>query len=533
MVGGFQLRGGLFYLGTGLRAAAGNAPEPALIDPTVEVRRPAPTKAPGQLSYAKLSPAGRGTYLEWLASGRQQPTAPGNVLLFLSGLERRVLVDLRREGTQEEYAAIAAELARLRHSHAQHAAVERHASGLLTVVSTLAAMSADSLDPPNPADVAPAELPPALRVGVARFIAAGAPVPGDWAYSWHSHHPERGWRAPATRCPDEFASLFGLRFRETFAGQGMTVTENAPELAISYTPVSPGFGGQRVVVRTGLPDIERMVTGPAGLRMIADRVQAELEPYSRFLGTTPQARGTAEAFALLPPGVTRPSTPDLRRLTEWSAATFAEPATDFVVVPRDQLTGLLPAASGADLALVVALDRRGFGVEPDARFADPGRDSDAVVFRRTSGAPARPGPGYLAAAALLRLAVTVGSPDAATFAWKISDGLALSDVDRRRLHARSLLLELRPPRVAGVVAELAMVRPAHRDAALDLVILVTSVGGGLGPAELSLLGRVVHLFGLNEDDLRARVENLREYAYDVTAARRRIWELADTAALLT
>ncbi|MFC7481255.1 TerB N-terminal domain-containing protein [Luedemannella flava] len=155
----------------------------------------------GPVVLRETLPAGRGTYLEWLASGRQQPTAPGNVLLFLSGLERRVLVDLRREGTQEEYAAIAAELARLRHSHAQHAAVERHASGLLTVVSTLAAMSADSLDPPNPADVAPAELPPALRVGVARFIAAGAPVPGDWAYSWHSHHPERGWRAPATRCP--------------------------------------------------------------------------------------------------------------------------------------------------------------------------------------------------------------------------------------------------------------------------------------------------------------------------------------------
>ncbi|GAA1734522.1 TerB N-terminal domain-containing protein [Luedemannella helvata] len=523
-VSGYQLRGGLFYLGVGLRSVTGHGPEPALIDPTAEVRAPGAGKATG-LSYAKLSPAGRGAYLQWLASGRQQPTAPGNVLLFISGLERRLLVDLRREGSEAEYAAIAAELARLRHVYAHHPAVDRHASGLLTIAQTLSAVRSDSLDPPAPADVAPPELPPALRVGVARFIAAGVGVPVDWAYSWHSHHPGRGWRAPATRCPDEFASLFGLRFKETFGADGMPINESAAELAVSYAPVSPGFGGQRVVVRTGLPDIAQMVTGPAALRMLADRAQAELEPYSRFLGTKPQARGTAEAFALLPAGVTRPSTPDLRRLTEWASAAFAEPASDFVLVARAQLATLLPTGAAPDLALALALDRRGLAIEPDARFTVDDMD-ERIVFRRTTPASARPGPGYLPAAALLRLAVTVGVTDLSGLQWQLGDSLALADIDRRRLHARGLLLMRQPPRVAGVVAALAGLDPRARGAAADLLIMLA------GPAETALLARIFHLLGLDESDLHRRVRALGEYATDVATVRRRAAESTDLAARL-
>jgi hypothetical protein len=157
-----------------------------------------------------------------------------------------------------------------------------------------------------------------------------------------------------------------------------------------------------------------------------------------------------------------------------------------------------------------------------------------VVFRRAPGSAARPGAGYAASAALLRLAVTVGLTDVATLCWQLGDGLALPDTDRRRLHARGLLLTRKPPRVAQVAAGLAPLPATRRGAAADLLILLAGAGGGgqLGPLEMSLLGRIFHLLSLDEQDLARRLAALDPSAFDGTAVRRRAAESVDVAAML-
>jgi hypothetical protein len=607
-VAGFAVRGGLVYLGRGLPSALGKDTEPSLIDPEAEARflpagpggRPAPNSRQAQVTrqiavhrqvvpYAKLTPDARATYLRWLSGGRTGVIAPGLVLLFLTGLERRVLGDLARTGAPEEYAAISAELRRLLTHYGRHPVLYRQASGLLTVAETIGMTQSAAITPPIPDDEYHAELPAAVKVGVARFVAAGMPLPGDWAFSWHGHHADRGWRAPATRCREEFTNLFGLRYKQTFPPAGLIVPAEGPELILSYTPANPGFGGQRVSLRTGLPDIARNPSVYV-LHELAERAQTELDPYSRLLGRKPQARGTDEAFALLPTGLVRPTTPDARKLAEWCATRFAD--RDMLIVPYADLLALLPATVGSPaLNLTVALERRGFGIEPDARFVDstPDPDDEVAVFRRGSGPTARPTAVLASATALLRLAITVneaggqlggaaedvgwfgpvdrGASGAATrstgAAWArrdeprhtplaltdphaLADGLGLSAEERTRLVARCMLLTRRPPRLADAVRRLDTLNPRQRGATADLIVAVAGASGRLEARDLQLLIEIFGLLDFEEReiwrrlaslgadvDAAARPGRIDPVLLDVRLVRQRLAETVDIAALLS
>jgi len=155
-VAGFTIRGGMVYVGRGLPGALGKDTEPSLIDPDAEARfwpagpggRPAPNSRHAQVtrqeavhrqvvSYAKLTADGRATYLQWLSGGRTGMVPPGLVLLFLTGLERRVLGDLAHGGAPEEFAAISAELRRILAHYGRHPVLYRQANGLLTVTETI------------------------------------------------------------------------------------------------------------------------------------------------------------------------------------------------------------------------------------------------------------------------------------------------------------------------------------------------------------------------------------------------------------
>jgi hypothetical protein len=542
-------------------------------------------------SYARLSPDARATYLGWLSGGRSGQVPPALVLLFLTGLERRVLTDLARGGDAEEYAAIGAELRRLIGLYGRHPVLQRQASGLLTVAETIGMTQSGSIAPPTPDDEHQPDLPPAVKVGVARFVGARLPLPADWAFAWHGHHADRGWRAPATRCREEFTNLFGLRYKHQFPPAGLIVPADGPELVLSYTPANPGYGGQRVSLRTGLPDISRNPSVYV-LHELAERVQAELDPYSRLLGRKPQARGTDEAFELLPPGLVRPTTPDARRLAEWCATRFVD--RDMLIVPYADLVALLPTTVGSPaLNLAVALERRGFGIEPDARFIDitPETDDEMAVFKRGTGPTARPTAILASATALLRLAITVdaaggqvgggqsaedvgwfgpvdrGEPDDAGrtrgAAWTrrevsrhaplaltdphgLADGLGLSAEERTRLVARSLLLTRRPPRLADAVRRLEALNPRQRGATADLIVAVGGAGGRLEAGDLQLLLEIYHLLDLEESDLWRRLAALGAdveaaahpnrtdpVVLDVRLVRQRLADTAGIAALLS
>jgi hypothetical protein len=96
-VGGHVIPGGLIYVGRYLTTPSGTT-EPALLNPDLPVAASAgrcvvPGSGP-ELAYHLLSPVARKAYLEWLTGGRRgDVVAPGLVLLFCYGLERRILLD--------------------------------------------------------------------------------------------------------------------------------------------------------------------------------------------------------------------------------------------------------------------------------------------------------------------------------------------------------------------------------------------------------------------------------------------------------
>ena len=97
-IGGYQIDGGLLYVGNGLRGWDSYQTEASLIDPSLLVDRQGADYRARLLSYwpsyNSASPEARAAYLKWLAGGRSDPVADiGFVFLYFYGLERRALLD--------------------------------------------------------------------------------------------------------------------------------------------------------------------------------------------------------------------------------------------------------------------------------------------------------------------------------------------------------------------------------------------------------------------------------------------------------
>ena len=77
-VSGCSIAGGLVYVGRKLTAARGGEPDPALIDPDLDVDHRAADYAGAYMgywpSYTTIAPACRAAYLQWLANGRHAQT---------------------------------------------------------------------------------------------------------------------------------------------------------------------------------------------------------------------------------------------------------------------------------------------------------------------------------------------------------------------------------------------------------------------------------------------------------------------------
>ena len=118
-VGGCSISGGLVYVGRKLTAVRGGEPDPALIDPDLDIDHHVADYAGAIMgywpSYSTIAPACRAAYLQWLANGRHAPNAYiGYVFLYFYGLERRLLIDAQRSAVaRAEREMLVAEVRRL------------------------------------------------------------------------------------------------------------------------------------------------------------------------------------------------------------------------------------------------------------------------------------------------------------------------------------------------------------------------------------------------------------------------------------
>lgn len=410
------VRGGAIYVGPALTAAQGfHQGEPSLIDPSLPVNFAQPDWAGECLkywpSYHQLTPEGRAAFLSWLSWGREAPTMPiGYVFLYLYGLERRSLVDATRSPVaQGELPWILSEVERLLKIYGTTGSSFTGYGSKLASLLRFLIHGAPTEPPPE----APKgwELPLDVKAGLGQLVSAGRPLPPEWALTWVRAHPDFYFRTPAHRCPEEFADLFSLRYREKY-GEGMVVNPSKHFLTLSYHPASQGVPFVTIPL-SQICDVGMLTAAVKKLAALATECTDALDSYSRWLGRHPEGRGSLPALALLPPVLmeNRPASPELLALIEWCERVLR--SSDEAVTEDGGLIAQWPSASGkltkADSGeFARLLEVKGYGIEPDVRYGGPPLHSGLVALFRLSGEhPADGDAAWITAAPLLQLAGSV------------------------------------------------------------------------------------------------------------------------------
>lgn len=532
-VAGFQIRGGMIYMGTGLQAVGHyGGVEPALIDPTLPVDRRNPDRACAQMqywpSYSTIPPGARAAYLEWLASGRRDPGfGVGHVFLYFYGLERRALYDAQSdENAYAEIPAIIQEVEQLLAAYGTQGSFHSYATSFLAVLKGLGVGKVSSSDPP-PAEITPGyEFPLNVRLGLGVLALEGKPTPPEWALAWYRSAPMTRLRTPAQRCPEELAALFSARYRARF-GDGLVVKAPKKTIDMSYRPASASFAGslrlsfsdQRLAA--GVPDVTSL-QGPLNkITEVAESCVTDLEPYSRWVGRNPSLRSSPAAFALLPPElVVTPTSGSVADL--WSSIGSRLEGETFAVLPGgDLLEGWNASQAGrltrSDLILLAQLlEKRGYGVEPDVRFGGPALavEKPCVVFRLPPGSPSAPSARYAAAAILLQLSVTVAAADeevsrheAQLLEEHLGSALAVTPEEQARLRAHMQWLLAERPAITGLKKRLDALDRPQREAIGRFLVGVAAADGRVTPSEITTLTKLYRLLDLDPQSVYSEVHS--------------------------
>ncbi len=518
-IAGHRISSGMVYLGSGLQAVDHDfLVEPALIDPSLSVAKRACNHSGEGIgywpSYDEISPASRNAYLAWLAEGRRDPHAYiGYVFLFFYGLERRVLHDAPADaGATAELPAIQAEVERLSSLYGHNRSFQDYSTRFLDILSLMQGATAGEAD--TPSDVSSQLSPLAVKVALAKCSVAGRPIPMELALSWLRVDPGTSWRTPAVRCAVEFAELFQEQYRERF-GAGLTIRPNKTPLRVSYRPASASFAREHQFGLHDLPDVTALSRPVRQIADLADQTCDALDPYSRLVGKSPDARDTPQALSLLPPAlIATRSSPALEDWRSWLDDQFGD-AADAVVQFDEIARRFLPDdAQSMRKKEAVSLSRLlaglGIGIEPDARFggsrAKPG--SVAVLFRLRADAPARASHAYEAAATVLHLASLVATADdtvddseRAHLEKHLENSLHLSGGERDRLRAHLSWLLHTPRGFSGLKRRISALRADERTEIGIFLVGVAAADGRLEPAELKSLTKLYTALGLDPGDV--------------------------------
>ena len=513
----------MLYVGEELPGANGGSLDPALIDPYLPVDLLAPdwwgSTVQGWPSYSGLSAPARAAYLVWLAQGRSHPGVPiAWVFLFFYGLERRSVVDPAQEWSAgQDRPLIAAEVRRLLDVYGADATFRSCATRFLSLIEALDA----------PVDLT-ASAPPIesgngislhkLRMGLGQFAAVGRPIPGDWAFSWATFHPQLNLAAALQGCPDEFERLFCARYVARY-GPGLRVQPASDMLSHVYQAANPAIG--RVQVSTGVPDVLVLPAPASELGSLITECTDALDAYCRYRGTDPGMRAKRIATALLPVELADHLDPDLARLTDWANGRLGQGQQ--VVVDGTELLSFWPGAAAggsisplipADAAVLAQLlDANGISVEPDARLGGPVLGAGPVVlFRAPPGQLAAPSAAYQGAALALRLGVATAQADGppselqvAYLHMHVGAASALTGPERARLEAFLTWLLAAEPSTAVLDEHLAALGQAKRESIGEFLLTLATADGGVTAAGMQALERAFGLLRLDSATVSLRI----------------------------
>ena len=503
--------GGMVYVGTPplLNTHGYRDKCRAYIDPSLSVARSGADKAgegmPYWPGYSDISPQCRATYLDWLASGRNDASYnPGYMFLYFYGLERRFFVDQSNEDVKD----IVQEVRRLQSLYPDNHSVRRYLGEFLDI-AMLAETDLDAIEPIF--ERQGWELPFSLKYAIGARIDKGENLTADWLLSWFICHPETNLRTPATRCRDEFVALFRMRFDRRFP-DGLKVTKPRKSLTASYRAASSEFQGSANPTVDGkpVPDISGLRKPVEIAQELADEVMTDLDKLSRFLGRNPDGRGSVEAHALLPSELwdAFPSE-EMDRLKSW-ASTIVDRGG---LVPLEEVIGRLEGETSEKIGkrqmtgAADALARLGFGLAPDPRFAlrSPKAEEPVVLFSLGEPIERLEEVSDSYRSALIELALgsfvahadgRIAEPERRALEDQVS-AAALSDQERRRLRANLEWFLAVPPDMALLRRKLKEVGQDNQAAMRAALVGAAHADGIIHSDEVASIEKIYKALGLD------------------------------------
>ena len=491
-VAGVTVPDGMVYVGRS--TGQWGEQDGSFIDPALPVALSSATSGPLGYwpSYRGITPECRRRYLEWLASGKQAPEVDvGYVFLYFYGLERRLVIDTP---TTQEIHALVAELQRLRTIYAGNGSFNGYSNRLLEAVAFLQEATTPGTATFVPSlDSSPGEMPPSLKVAIAREVVAGRPLGFELAAaalfglrdfcSAHRHVLDQGRTA--------FLTVLRARFDSAFP-VGLTVRNRKDShLALSYRGASAGLSVD-LAARAGLTDLPDPTTLTwTKLLELAAAVAEEVAPYAKALAYHPARAAALYGLVGCPPELRDAVAPDARRWLESlpspAAVSFGELAGHAIGTTTAKWTVRHRRQVSEALSAV------GYAMEPDP---DDGTEhlEDATtvqVFRCADTATSRPME-VASAAAILVAAVSRTADGGATMVadhWlsRLPSRLTLTADQTTRLRARLAWLNGKPVTLAKARRVLGDATADERELCAWSATVAAGAAGDVGKPQVALL----------------------------------------------
>ncbi len=516
----YTLSHGMIYVGDVLSGVSEHVGiEPCLISPHLKVDPDQPDHNGHWMthwpSYSEIPSACRAAYLEWQAGGRREPKiAIGYVFLFLYGLERRVLHDLRHtpEDSTAELTQIMTEVERLMVLYDHSDSFLRDAANFIETCWILQS-------PQGLAKRTPPEGNIPLQLTLGKLALANQPLPANWALAWMLSMTKVS--SSISQCLPELRSLFRLQYQAQF-GDGVIVDGSGPTVCLTHTyqPASVSFGGP-IQITAELPEFTPSTNHIEALQPLLTNCFDALAPYGRWLNRNSEERGSYSAVLLLPQEIAAShERTEVTQFRRWATGCLSE--HEFKIVSVEELfqqwvtTPLDKLGKTEATTLAQFLEAQDIGIEPDVRFGGkpPKLAQNIVLFRLLHGAVTEPSLSYSTAQLLLHLsAMIVMASDNLDLAGMahvqqyLSWTPRLLDSERDRLLAHFQWLCHNKLTLRGLKLRLTNLAGEKKVAIAQFLTSVAKARDEVHPAAIDVLSKLYPLLGFEANQVHSQLHN--------------------------
>lgn len=525
-INGRQIPRGFYYFGGVLNALTGYGIEPSLVDE----KRQALTKSfksGSDLytdeslgywpSYATLSKACRGAYLDFLASDRSDPGTPiGYVFIYFYGFERCIIENKSNNSvSDEEFLTIFDEVLRLNRVFNANRSFRGYSANFLELMTLLR----PALLEHRSADIPETNNGLSFKVRLATTIANGQPVNADLALDWLKNTFEYTLKTPARRCEAEFRKLFQIRFKEKF-GDGILVKPNKTKLTLSYHAASNGIHSVDLNLED-LPDPSVLKAPINKLIPIAEQCTDELNSYSRYLGKADTSKDDIAALMLLPKELANEAdSPVIGSFKQWAEQIIANHKGLTTVQDFWSHTGMpMPKAlNKKEIDLLTNLAAKAeIGIAPDQRFhlTKFKADGNIVLFSPGHGEFFESSPAFHQVMLALRLGAMVATIDGVVAADEekalrriIEHDDKLSPTEKNSLTAYLTWRLNSPANTAGLSARIEQLNETQIEFLKRFIVSIALADGKVDADEIKQIEKLYASLGLDKSLVTSDIHHL-------------------------